>query len=430
METKEISISVLDAPMGTGKTQAIIKWMNSNPNRKYLYVSPMLSEVESRIPTECAGLEFVYPTMKYNSETGTASKGYSLLCYLREGKNVSFTHALFKEMTPEHTKVIKEEGYTLIIDEEIPFIDPYDGYYKRDDIISLELKNCLYVDENNLGKVVWTWDDMLPNTAYSELRRLCQMGHLYCAKGERKMLVTHLPISLLECTKENILITYLFNGSVMKSFLDIHGVKIHNFLEVHKEVGFSYDHDEFLEQARSLITIADSPSTRNIKREKYSLSSYWFTTSAKREQLDLLGTTIRSLIKKHGKENVILTTKKSSIERRTFDNKPNKRCILPRNLNVDSCFLHSGARAINEYGDRNVGIHAYNRYVHLSTKAYLQDYGTPPEDDDFALSEMVQWLWRTSIRNDNPVTFYILSERMEQLFKTWLYGECKTALLS
>ena len=64
------------------------------------------------------------------------SKGYSLLCYLREGKNVAFTHALFKEMTPEHTKLIKEEGYTLIIDEEIPFIDPYDGYYKRDDIVS------------------------------------------------------------------------------------------------------------------------------------------------------------------------------------------------------------------------------------------------------------------------------------------------------
>lgn len=424
MENTEITISVLDAPMGTGKTQAIIKWMNSNPNRKYLYVSPMLSEVESRIPTECAGLEFVYPTMKYNSETGTASKGYSLLCYLREGKNISFTHALFKEMTPEHTKVIKEEGYTLIIDEEIPFIDPYDGYYKRDDIISLELKNCLYVDEGNLGKVVWTWDDMLPNTAYSELRRLCQMGHLYCAKGERKMLVTHLPISLLECTKENILITYLFNGSVMKSFLDIHGVKIQNFLDVHEDVEFSYCHTQFLERARELITLADSPSTKKIKRNKkdYSLSSYWFTTSAKREQLDFLGTTIRSLIKKHGKENVILTTKKSSIERRTFDNKPNKRCVLPRNISVDSCFLHSGARAINEYGDRNVGIHAYNRYVHLSTKAYLQDYGTPPEDDDFALSEMVQWLWRTAIRNDNPVTFYILSARMEQLFKTWLYG--------
>lgn len=415
----KISVSVLDAPMGTGKTQAIIRWMNNNPKRKYLYVSPMLSEVEERIPFECAGLEFVSPTLKYNSDTGTASKGYSLLCHLREGRNISFTHALFKEMTPEHTKHIREEGYTLIIDEEIPFIDPYDGNYKRDDIVSLEAKNSLFVDEDNLGKVVWTWDDMLPDTAYAELKRMCEMGHLYCAKGERKMLVTHLPISLLGCTRENILITYLFEGSVMKSFLDIHNVKIEDFQMKYPEAGFSYDIEEFKEGARRLITLADSPSTLKVKKQNFSLSSQWFEKSAKKEELTLLGNTFRSLIQKHGRGNILLTTKKSAIVRK-IGNTNNSRCILPRGLNVDDMFLHSGARAVNDYGDRNVAIHAYNRYIHLSVKAYLQDYGTPPLDDDYALSEMVQWLWRTSIRNGHPVTFYILSNRMEELLKNYL----------
>ena len=56
----------------THNTTAITTWMNNNPNKKYLYVSPMLTEVEERIPSACAGLGFEYPTMKYNSDTGVS----------------------------------------------------------------------------------------------------------------------------------------------------------------------------------------------------------------------------------------------------------------------------------------------------------------------------------------------------------------------
>jgi hypothetical protein len=33
---------------------------------------------------------------------------------------------------------------------------------------------------------------------------------------------------------------------------------------------------------------------------------------------------------------------------------------------------------------------------------------------------MIQVLWRTAIRNDEPVMFYIPSERMRGLFHLWL----------
>ena len=36
--------------------------------------------------------------------------------------------------------------------------------------------------------------------------------------------------------------------------------------------------------------------------------------------------------------------------------------------------------------------------------------------DDFALSEMVQWVWRSAIRDGKPITLYIPSDRMYQLF--------------
>lgn len=39
-------VEVLDAIMGSGKTQVVIKWMIENPSNKYLDISPMLTEVE------------------------------------------------------------------------------------------------------------------------------------------------------------------------------------------------------------------------------------------------------------------------------------------------------------------------------------------------------------------------------------------------
>ena len=40
------TIEVLDSIMGSGKSTGIIKWIDDNPNQRYIYVSPLLSEVE------------------------------------------------------------------------------------------------------------------------------------------------------------------------------------------------------------------------------------------------------------------------------------------------------------------------------------------------------------------------------------------------
>lgn len=39
-------IEVLDKIMGSGKTTAILKWCEDNPDTSYLYVTPLLSESE------------------------------------------------------------------------------------------------------------------------------------------------------------------------------------------------------------------------------------------------------------------------------------------------------------------------------------------------------------------------------------------------
>ena len=408
-------VEVLDAICGSGKTVAIINWMLDNPNKRYLYISPMLTEVEERIPTECESLEFSFPT----DELG--SKSQHLLQLLKEHRNISFTHSLFSMLTLEHFKVIKEKGYILIVDEEFGLIEPYSGKYKKGDIVSLEKKELLFVDENNLGKVEWLWDDIDESTQYTDLKRLCSTDMLYCSKRDRDMMVIQLPMSLVDSAERTIVLTYLFTGSVMESFLKLKGVEIAPFTEV----TLMKNTEEVLEKARSLITICNTTTTNNVKG--LGMGSVWYSANANQKELNRISNAIRSVIRKHGNNNTLLTAPKDSVYRYKGNSKTkNSRCISPRCLSVDETFLYCGARATNDYAHKSVAIHAYNRYVNLVVKSYLQDYGSDidavPNEDMFALSEMIQWVWRTRIRCDQPIDLYILSGRMERIFTRWLNG--------
>ena len=394
--------------MGSGKTLGIIKWMLSNPNNKYLYISPMLTEVEQRIPEACEALEFTFPTTDEHK-----TKSLHLLELLREGCNISFTHSLFSELSKKHLEQIARHNYVLIIDEEVSLIEPYQGKYKKGDIISLEEAGHIKVDEDNLGKVEWLWKEMSEDTQYSGLQRLCSIDMLYCSKRNREMMVTQLPMSLVESSKRTIILSYLFKGSVMESFLKLKGIEVVDFTEVEllkvtKQV---------MLEARELITLCSTTATNAVKN--YSMSSTWYSTTANKDQLKKLSSAIRSVYRKVGKDDLLLTLPKDNASRES------KRSVVHPNINLEGVFLYCGARATNDYASKSVALHAYNRYVNLVVKSYLQDYGLEldaiPDDDQFALSEMIQWIWRTRIRENRSIDLYILPKRMESLFKQWLY---------
>ena len=51
-ENKENTVvEIIDNMMGTGKTTAILQWIDNKCNtEKFIYVSPLLSEVEQGVP--------------------------------------------------------------------------------------------------------------------------------------------------------------------------------------------------------------------------------------------------------------------------------------------------------------------------------------------------------------------------------------------
>jgi hypothetical protein len=407
-------IEVLDAIMGSGKTLGIGKWMMSNPSRRYLYVSPLLKEVEERIVRECGPLDFVSPNTEEHR-----TKGLHLLQLLKDKRNIAFTHSLFKEMSREHLKAIDEGDYTLIIDEEIDFIDAYNERdYKPDDIRTLEMSGHIKVDEDNLGRVIWTWeDDKYLGGAYTKLKNMCDLQMLHCTKRDRSMMVTHLPISLITVSERTIVMTYRFNGSIMQRFMEMKNIK----RKVFDEVTLLKTEAEVKRQAADLIEVFRTPSTRKVSR--FSLASGWYSETAKKEDLKRIEGAILSACRKGKCRDVMYTLPKHLVEKPSKSKPPKMR--FP-GYNYKECFLFCGIKATNEFNHKNVLVHAFNRHPLVSVSSYLQDYGFPIQADEFALSELIQWVWRSRIRNGEPIKICFLSPRMESIFTSWV-DDCEPA---
>jgi hypothetical protein len=70
--------------------------------------------------------------------------------------------------------------------------------------------------------------------------------------------------------------------------------------------------------------------------------------------------------------------------------------------------------------------------VNLSISPALTNFfkctiGEQPDSDLFATNMMVQFIFRSAIRNGQPITVYIPSKRMRHLFLRWL-GYTETEL--
>ena len=407
-------VEVFDAIMGSGKSTGILKWCDENTDERFIYVTPLLSESEVRVVDACEFAKFIAP-----QATTTLNKGEHLLDLLKCGENVSITHRMYSMLKSEHLKHIEEKGYTLILDEEVNFIEPLSGGYKDEDFHYLSKLNQLEINEG--GRVDWVGDEgVMKDTKYTNLANMCNLGMVYQSMRKKSWFVTQLPMSLIHCAKRVVLLTYLFEGSILDSFLSMKGITTVPF----KEVGTRYVDKQ---RIRDLIEFVGDRQVKEWSGE--SMSSTWYkeVTQAK---LTKLGKSIRSIgdsLKVRSPH--LLWCSHSSVAR---PKGKNARKLSPVGFSAGDgkdvidddiavgCYLPCTSRATNAYRDRTVMIHCYNRFPHVSVSSFLQDYGATVDRDKFALAEFLQWLWRSAIRDDKPIKVCILPRRMRKLFQDWL----------
>ena len=403
-------VEVLDAIMGSGKTTSIIQWMDNNPCERYIYVSPLLSEVGAGGRIQSSLKNILMATPEDNGE----GKAESMLELLRTGANIACTHALYKLLTDAHFDEIESHGYVVIVDEELGLIEPF-REYSIEDLRWLQNEGYIKSSEND-GMIEWLKHSPeigKPTHKYHKIHQMCLSGCLYSTKRSDTMVTVQLPSRLIECAKRIIVLTYLFKGGVLEGFLKLKGFETVPFTEA---VGLNIVSGKAI---RELLVL--TPPPKGVSHLHKKLTYSWYETPDKGE-LDKISNAIRSLAKKWGvdRDHLIYTfPKKRSVSGDGVGVKIKPKGLV-FNSNGSPCWLAAQTRATNDYSHVTHIVHAYNRHPNVAVISYLQDFGVPVGADTFALSELIQFLWRGCIRNGQPMHVCIFSSRMEKLLRNWL----------
>lgn len=423
------SITVIDSIMGSGKTTYLHDYINCVQSQnyigmqdevfqpsKFLVVVPLLSEVD-RIKSACPTLHFKDP------QPIQGRKLYGLKSLIKEGENVSTTHSLFSMIDREVYALLKASNYTLVIDEVITCVDLLDTLSKPDRRTLFE-GGFVYVEEST-EKLRWNHHKHPDYRGrFDDIRGLCDNGNLVVYRpkaltsqqadsSDKTVLLWEFPSDFLSCFKSVFILTYLFEGSPMRAYLD--GEKL-SFTKMAIENGELIDWSKSNELAikanlRKLISIYEGPMNAVGKRDGkgHPLSASWYTRATPQALKRLQSSTTRffgDVVKTPSALNGWVTFNKA---KRFVSGKGFAKGFIPVN-----------AKATNKYIDKRSLAYHCNIFQHPVIRGFFEDQGIAVNEEQYALSELLQWVWRSGIRRGEPINLFIPSERMRGLFTKWI----------
>ena len=390
-------ITVIDARMGRGKSSAAVAYMNEHKDSKrFLYITPYLTEVD-RICERC---DFDQP------DGDKMSKTSELKMHLRRNKNVAATHSLFYLMDDEILEMIREKKYSLIVDESIEVIGKVVITAKDFQIITEQLT----VEDDN-GQLRWIDDDYTGK--FSGYKDMADSGSLFLLDNA---LVSVLNPELLRAFDEVFMLTYLFDGQYQKAYLDYFGFDYRVCGVIHDENGFRFSNEPDSPPPvdySSLIHIVDSRQMNEVGDGRTALSKAWYDRHGKEcDEIKELRSRMDTFFRK-------MTTGGSSTRLWTcFKDDADK--LIPQSGRYRNNFLQISARATNMYRGKTNLAYMANRFADPNITKFFAQRGIAVDAKEFALSGMLQWIWRSAIRDDEPINLYIPSKRMRALLIEWI----------
>ena len=91
-----------------------------------------------------------------------------------------------------------------------------------------------------------------------------------------------------------------------------------------------------------------------------------------------------------------------------------------RGKGYTKAFVTFNTKATNQYKDRDCLVYVANLFMNVNEKKFYELHGIYIDEDMYALSIMVQWIWRSAIREGGEVNLYIPSRRMRNLLIDWM----------
>lgn len=384
--------------MGAGKTSASINFINnSDDDVKFLYITPYLTEVE-RIISSC-------PTKKFRQPESYGSKLVGIKSLFEKGFNIVSTHSLFRLFDEEIIDLAYTNNYVLIMDEVADVIEPLD--ISKDDLNNI-MKNYAKVDKGNLLK----WHAVNYQGKFDDIKRLCDLKCL-AVYGDTAMLWLF-PISTFRAFREIYILTYMFDAQTQKYYYDYYGIEyqylyvkgnqINNYEFTSEEVEYE------IPDYSKLVHILDNEKLNRIGDRETALSKSWYERNKNNQLMEILKNATGNFFKNY--------TKTKSGENLWTTFKDFRGLISGKGYAKG--FLSSNVRATNEYKDRIAVAYLINKYFNPCVKNFFIDNGVEVNDDAFAISEMLQFIWRSAIREGKEIWLYIPSSRMRELLIRWI----------
>lgn len=415
---KSQAVQIIDATCGKGKTSWAIQLMNeADESEKFMFITPFLSEVK-RVKNSVANRTFSEPEVDKNNVT----KLESLKRLVRLGKDIVSTHELFSNIDEATLTFIKTHNYTLILDEVANVVEQ--AQISKDDIKLLlgHDGNEPYVTVDEHGFVAWEKEKY--DGTFKRIERLAKTNNLMIFNNTAMFWT--FPVSVFKAFKDVFILTYMFWGQSQRYYFKMFEVPMYfNSVELNRETGrfelFPYviptqENVAFLKQNINIYypTKYNEKDMNAVGDKKGAFSRTWLTENVKDNEMV-------KLIKSHTynfywnkckvkSEKVMWTCLKD------FAGK-----LSPKSAKKQ--FVTLTARATNDYIDKEVCIYLANRFMNPVEKKFFQFHNVNVDEDFWALSELIQWLFRSRIRRGETIDLYIPSSRMRNLLEKYLNGE-------
>lgn len=392
-------VIVIDSVMGSGKTSWAISHMNEAPaESKFIFITPFLAEIE-RVRAALTRREIVAP----DNNNAKGRKMFDLKQLIIRGEDICATHSLFRDADDELIELLTGAGYTLILDEAMDVVERVN--IGTQDIKTLIRSEYIEIVDN---RVIWLFDEY-SDSRFADIKRLAKAGNLFIYRNQ--FLVWTFPPRVFSTFDSVYSMTYLFDGQLQRYYFDMHGIPyeykaVQKCGDCYELVGYD-KRNERREELFQLIDVYDG-KLNDVAKRSNALSTSWLDRADGDTMLQLkrnLYTFLRNQCDAKAGEILWTTLKdhRGTLKGRGF---------------ADS-FIPVNTRATNEYADRWALAYVYNRYLNPQEKAFFEENGVSINLGALAVSDLLQWIWRSRIRRGEPIRLYLPSSRMRGLLKAW-----------
>jgi len=426
----EDRIIVIDSYPGSGKTSWAIQKINEIPeSRRFVYITPYLNEIK-RIISNCPDKKIKQP----DAIEGNGSKMNHLLKLIQSGINIVSTHALFSKINDDLIDALQVNGYILFLDEVFQTVERYDiveedlkneikDKITRQDVETLISQGLIKVEED--FRIKWI-DKNKSLSKYNNLMSLADRDILYFVNGS--LLLWTFPIEVFrEGIFEQIyILTHRFESQLQSYYYKYFNLEYCKYYvyknnnEYKIEKGISNDSEwkllikqkiKILEDDR-LNKVGDIYKDSKQRNYQSALSKTWYENKSH----------LYPIVKNNLTNFFVNISKSKSSDRLWTCFQENINDLRSKNV-TKKFWLACNARATNDYANKKSLAYVINRYVDPFYDDFFEHKNISINQDEYAVSEMMQWIWRSAIRNDEEIFIYIPSLRMRTLLKQYLNDE-------